>query len=263
MRHLSLSKKRIVLIELILLLVSVYLFQTSPSRTSNIIVNAQTTTTVSAVPQTSTPQVEQTLTVNLTIANVQNLYALDVTLDWNNSVLQFISVNLLLGAQAHPSGVLYGNQISDAVTAGDVYVQQSDASQSIGEYHLVATSVSPADSFNGSGTIATITFNVTGLGHSVLDLETELADHPSSGETSNQIDHKDIAGSVDGVIPEFPGMITVVLFLALATVALAFSKKLLKKNLAKQQRLTQESQSTFETRRASSNCNLLASREKS
>ena len=100
MKHLSLSQKRIALIEFILMLMTVCLFQIS-----NIIVNAQTGTIVSASPQTNTPQVGQMLTVNMTITNVQNLYALDVTLDWNNSVLEFVSVTLLLGVQAHPGGV--------------------------------------------------------------------------------------------------------------------------------------------------------------
>jgi len=245
MMHVSLLKKCTVLIGFILVLLAICAVQTFRSQASNIVVNAQTGTVVSAVPQTTTPKVGQMLTVNLTITNVQNLYALNATLYWNSSVLEFVSVSLLLGVQAHPGGVLYGNQISSTVIAGDVFVQQSVASQSIGEYHLVATSVSPADSFNGSGTIATITFNATSLGHSRLDLATELADHPSPDETSNLIDHTDVVGSVD-VIPEFPAMITVVLFLALATVVLAFSKKLLKKNLAKQESLA-ESRLSFRT----------------
>lgn len=249
MKHLSLSLKRVVLIGFILVLVTVCLFQAS-----NIIVSAETGTIVRALPQTNTPQVGQMLTTNLTITNVQNLYALDVTLDWNNSVLEFVSINLLLSVQAHLGGVLYGNKISDTATTGDVYVQQSNASQSIGEYHLVATSVNPADSFNGSGTIAIITFNVTSIGHAGLDLKSELADHPSPDETSNTIDHTDVAGSVESV-PEFPSIITVVLFLALAAVAIAFCKKLLKKNLAKQKHLTQESQLPFGTRRSQPMCN--------
>ena len=228
MKHLSLSKKRVVLLGLILVLVAFCLFQSS-----NIIVNAQMGTVVSAVPQTSTPQVGQTLTVNLTIANVQNLYALDVTLDWNTSVLQFVSVGLLLGVQSHPSGVLYGNQISDSVTPGDVYVQQSDASQSTGEYHLVATSVSPADSFNGSGTIATVTLNVTNPGHSALKLQSELADQPEPGEaTSNPIDHQDSSSAVNAsVIPEFPSVIALAFLVSVVTVGALFSKRALKKRL--------------------------------
>jgi hypothetical protein len=75
--------------------------------------------------------------------------------------------------------------------------------------------------------VAIITFNVTSLGQSGLDLETELADYPSSGEPANLIEHTDVSGSVD-VIPEFPSIITVALILILATVALAFSKKRLK-----------------------------------
>lgn len=226
MRHSSLSERHIELIGLVLMLMAVYLIQTS-----NTVVNAQTGTVVSAVPQTSTPQVGKTVTVNLTISNVQNLYALDVTLDWNTSILQFVSVNLLLGVKAHPGGVLFGNQISNSVTPGDIYLQQSDASQLPGEYHLVATSVSPADSFNGSGIIATITFKVANSGYSALKLQSELADLPAPGETtSNPIEHQDSSGALDAsAIPEFPSVIVAALVLVGVTAGVLFSKRVWKK----------------------------------
>jgi hypothetical protein len=94
----------------------------------------------------------------------------------------------------------------------------------------VATSVAPAAPFSGSGNIAIITFNVTASGHSELVLETQLADHPPPGGTSNFIDHADLNGTVDSVIPEFPNIAVLVLFLILATLAVVISKKLLKKN---------------------------------
>lgn len=228
MRHSGLPGRRIVPIGLVLVLMAVYLIQIS-----HINVNAQTGTVVSVIPQTSTPQMGKTFSVNLTIANVQNLYALDVTLDWNSSVLQFVSVNLLLGAKAHPGGVLYGNQISNSVIAGDIYLQQSDASQSVGEYRLVATSVSPADSFNGSGTIATITFKVANTGYSTLKLQSELADHPEPGETtSNPINHQDSSSAVSAsAIPEFPSVTALALLVIVVTVGILFSKRALKKRV--------------------------------
>jgi hypothetical protein len=231
MKHLNPLKRHIVLLALILTLVAVFAVQTSRFQTSNILANAQTGTSVDVLPQTSTPQVGQTLTVNLTITNVQNLYALDVTLDWNNSVLQFVNVSLLLGVQTHQGGVLYGNQVSSSTSPGDIYLQQNEASQEIGEYHLVATSVNPADSFNGSGIIATVTFNVANAGYSALSLQSDLADHPVPGETtSNPIDHQDVSSSITAsIIPEFPSAVAVALLMAVVTVGVLFSRKSLKK----------------------------------
>jgi hypothetical protein len=103
----------------------------------------------------------------------------------------------------------------------------------------VATSVAPAPPFSGSGNIAIITFNVTSPGHSVLDLTTELADYNPSG--SSFIDHSDIKGTVDSVIPEFPNIAVFALFVILATIAVVISKKLLKKNLAQTTILTNNS----------------------
>jgi hypothetical protein len=193
--------------------------------------NSQSSSTrVSVVPAKSTTRVGEVLSVNITLSNVQNLYGLDVTLDWNSSVLQLFDSTLNLDTNSIPGGVLYGNQISNDITSNDVYVNESLST--ISEYHLFATSVAPAASFNGSGTIVTLVFNVTSIGHSDLNLQSELADHPEPGETNSEpIIHDDVSGSVDAAaIPEFPEMAILALFIAFATVALLFSKKLLKKN---------------------------------
>jgi hypothetical protein len=189
-------------------------------------------TVVKVVPSQSSVRAGDTLNVNLTISNVQNLYALDLTLGWNISVLQLLNVNLTLGVnsspQPHPEGVLYGNQVSESIVSGDVYI---NASETIGEYNLIATSIAPADSFNGSGTIATLTFNVLNNGHSSLILHSDLADHPEPGETTSEsIVHNDVSGSVDvSAIPEFPEVVILALLAVCATAFLVFSKKILKK----------------------------------
>ncbi|MCW4009105.1 MAG: cohesin domain-containing protein [Candidatus Bathyarchaeota archaeon] len=191
---------------------------------------ASSNTIVSLVPAQSSAVEGEALTVNVTISNVENLYGLDLEVGWNNSVLELVSATPHLGSGAMPDGVLYGNQVSSDITEGDVYVNTSLSTANT--YHLFATSVAPASSFNGSGTIATLVFNVTQGGHSELTLQSELADHPLPEETNSElIAHTDIGGSVDAtVIPEFPQVATVASLLIAVTVALMASKKKLQQS---------------------------------
>jgi hypothetical protein len=153
---------------------------------------------------------------------VQNLYGVDITFSWNASVLQVLNVNSRLGVESHPDGVLH-----ESLPNAEIDIVADTVSPETGEYHIAATSVNPASSFSGSGNVAVITFNVTNLGRVGFGLESELADHPVSGEPANFLEHTDSIGNVD-IIPEFPSILMVALFLVLATTAVAFSKKRLK-----------------------------------
>jgi hypothetical protein len=192
-------------------------------------------TVVKAVPSASAPHLGETLTVDITITDVQNLYGLDVTLRWNTSVLEFQNANNQLGVESNPGGVLH-----EILPDASVYIAEENVSQTTGEYNLVATSVGPAPSFDGSGTIATITFTVVGLGRSELDLESELADYPPPGGSSNLIEHTDAGGSVEAVPAEAPPIsipwtlfiISLILIaFGLAIIGWALSRKRKKKNL--------------------------------
>jgi hypothetical protein len=191
------------------------------------IVAAQSTT-VNAVASTNQPVVGSTLTVTLTISNVQNLFAIDSTLLWNSSVLSLTNVGLNLG-DSHSNGVLHGNNLnydSNNLNSGDIFVQETKVS---GSYHLVSTSVGASTSgFTGSGTIATLTFNVVSTGAAGLSLQSELADHPPAGQNANNIDHNDVASSVTAIthgssttptpsVPEFSITIIIILFVAITT----------------------------------------------
>lgn len=194
-------------------------------------VSAQNTT-VKVEPSTTTPIVGETLTVNITIRNVQNLFGLNVTLSWNNSVLQLTNVDLKLGVSSYPDGVLHGNRLnydSDSLISGDIYVEEIKLS---GYYELVAQTIGQATaSFTGSGTIATLMFNVTSLGRSTLKLETELADKPpAGGDPANFIPHDDVSSTIDVSIPEFPTLLAIVALIVLGTGALVYARKYTKKN---------------------------------
>ncbi len=166
MKHPDHSK---ILILVLLVLSFSILFNAVPN------IKSQTSDTIiQVIPAQSTPKIGETITVNITISNVQNLYAIDLTLQWNSAVLQILQNQSLIGDETN--GVLH----SPTVTVTD------SASQETGKYTLIATSQNPANSFNGSGTIATLTFNVTSIGNSALTLQSELVIIPCLNRLQSQ-----------------------------------------------------------------------------
>lgn len=185
-------------------------------------VSAQSTV-VNAEASISQLHVGDTLTVYIKISNVQNLFGVDVTLDWNPSVLKLVSPTPQLGVESHPSGVLHES------STYPIEVVNNNASQSDGEYHLLATSTgSTTAAFSGTGTIATLTFTVTSTGPIGLELSSELSDKAATGGTANLIDHTDTVDSVNAVIPEFPTITVTIVLVLLATASIVLSAKLLK-----------------------------------
>lgn len=168
-------------------------------------------TTVTAEASSNQLKVGDTLTVTLKVSDAVDLYGVDVTFSWNTSVLEALSATSNLGVESNSNGVLHQSAdypidvITDGVTDG--------------EYQLVATSTgSNTPSFSGSGTIATVIFNVTGSGSANLSLDdVELSIRDSAGEIS-LLTPSTNASTVTTVIPEFP---VAALILALAVVAAA------------------------------------------
>jgi len=198
-------------------------------------VSAQTTT-VNAATSTSQPAVGSTLTITITISNVQNLAGIDTTLIWDSSVLSLKTAVLNLG-DSHSNGVLHGTNLnydSSNLKSGDIYVQETKVS---GSYHLVAQAIGQSNpGFTGSGTIATLTFNVVSAGSAGLSLQTDLADHPVAGQNANNIDHQDISASVTAVaagsssspssspsVPELPAIMLIATLLSFAIAASIFA----------------------------------------
>jgi hypothetical protein len=205
------------------------------------VVSAQSNTVMNAHASTAQPTVGSSFTVTITIANVQNLAGIDTTLTWNPSVLTLTNSVLNLG-DSHSNSVLHGSKIntdSNNLNSGDIYVQETKV---LGSYHLVAQAIGASNpGFTGSGTIVTLTFSVAGSGSAGLSLQTDLADHPASGSTSNLIDHQDTADTVTAVVsgssstptpatPEFPSITILIVFITIAISALALAAKQLNKN---------------------------------
>jgi len=186
-------------------------------------------TIVKVDPQTISVNVGETSTVNIIIIEVQNLYGIEVELFWNSSILKPVNVDVRLG---QTDGVLYN----------PIYIVENSTLE--GKYVLAATSYSPAPSFNGSGNIVRITFNVTNLGDSKLDLETQLWDRPPPNDVSSPIYHTTIDGFVNA-IPEIPSITILTILIIIATLVVLLSKKILKKTSSHLQYQPQQSKLTF------------------
>lgn len=90
------------------------------------VVSAQNTA-VKATSSSSQPHVGDTITVKLTISNVQDLGGVDISLNWNSSVLTLSNVDLNLGVENHPDGVLHGTKLNydvNSIVAGDIFVDE-------------------------------------------------------------------------------------------------------------------------------------------
>lgn len=177
------------------------------------ITKASSQTIVRIDPNTNIANVSTKFTINITIVDVQNLYALEVALNWNSSVLAVANVDTRLG---QPDGVLYGTPfIAQNSTQAD-------------RYSFAATSVGPAPPFNGSGIIVRIIFEVIDSGSCPLDLESQLYDYAPLDRyprVSLPIDHTTIGGVFGTAVPEIQKVLFAAMFLVLTvfTVAISFA----------------------------------------
>jgi len=218
MMTLRFIKSRIILIALFALFSSSNLF----IRTN--VVRGSPETVVEVVPYTSTADVGQSFTVNITVLNVQDLYGVEATVNWNSSVLELSNVDIRLG-HTDADGVLYNTSSTSPPFIAENSTQD-------GQYVIAATSTGPAPSFNGSGNIVRITFNVTNSGHSNIDLESQLYDYPPPDReprVSLPIQHTTIGGQFNTTVAEIPNSAILLVFTVLTVSTLVLSKKMTRK----------------------------------
>lgn len=188
-------------------------------------VNASSATVVKVEPHSSTASVGESFTVNITVTDVQNLFGLEVTLYWNKSVLDISGVDVRLGIETHPDGVLHE----------PLFIAKNETIQGEGKYQLIATSTGQTtSSFNGGGNIARIIFKVINVGSSELNLGTKLASKPPPSGVSSPIDHTTIDGFFGPQAPEqppsiWPYIIILVVIIAALIGAIVIYRKRAKK----------------------------------
>jgi hypothetical protein len=178
---------------------------------------------VEVLPSAISADMGQSFAINITVVDVQNLYAVDVIVNWNSSVLQLVNVDVRL-APTDTDGVLYNSSLAP------VYIETNSTYP--GSYEISATSVYPAPPFNGTGNIVIITFNVTSSGYSSIDLtESQLWDYARVRDPpiSMPIDHSTIGGQFSTTVVEIPNSVIFLAFTVLTLSAFVLSKKATRK----------------------------------
>ena len=147
----------------------------SISLTANCIlpVFSQSATTVKVEPSIKSPIMGQTFTVTISIFNVQNLYSIEIILNWDPSVLRATNVETRVGLETFADGVLHLSSNSPPI-----FIAENNLTQNEGKYTLTVTSMAPAPAYSGSGNIVKITFSSISLGSSALNLQSQLYDYP-------------------------------------------------------------------------------------
>ena len=176
-----------------------------PSRASG----TATISVDSATQQFSPEQVGDTIQVNIDVSNVQNLWAWDITnLKFDPGVLNLTQVSEgPFLKQAGQTLFLWTSQSAVAISKGDI----PDMSCTLLEI----------SSANGSGVIATLTFQVVSLGTSQINFTQPTLEDPNQG----QIAFNAINTNVN-VVPEFSSWAILMLLMMASTISvLLLSKK--------------------------------------
>jgi len=137
-------------------------------------------TTVTISPSQTTLYKHQTFSVNVTLAEVTDLYGWEFKVCWDNSILNLTS------AQTFTPETWCQNTFE----AGDGI--QNNFSETQGRYWKAMSALNPALPFNGNMTLVTLTFEALKAGTTTLSLQdTKLSDSEASA-----INHTDCDGSV-------------------------------------------------------------------
>lgn len=172
------------------------------------IAQTSTETVVKVDPSMISVVIGEEFSVNITVIDVQDLYGVEATVCWNASLLQLINVDIRLGVDSHPGGVLYEPFLN---------ITQENT----GEFIIGATSYTPAPPFNGSGNIMSMTFRVINIGESIIDLETKLYDYPPPDREPREsmpIPHTTIDGTINAIIPEISSTTSLIILFILLTI---------------------------------------------
>lgn len=187
-------------------------------------VRAAEGTVVEVLPNLVTADVGQSFVINVTVVDVQNLYGLDVTVNWNSTVLQLTEIDVRLG-DTDTDGVLYN---SSATTSPYIVINSTQD----GQYEIAGTSMAPAPSFNGTGNIVQLTFKVINSGNSTFGLNSELYDDPPPDRMpriSLPIDHTQVDGQFTTTVAEIPDSVALLIFVLLTVAVVAVSWKVKRK----------------------------------
>jgi len=118
-----------------------------------------TTTMVYVDPPSVNKSVGETFTIDVVVADVADLYGVDIQFQWDPSILEYVNHTAHITKDNYADGILYepGMFIMDNVD------------EAAGTYWISYACMDPAPAFNGTGTVFNMTFTVKKAGGCLLE----------------------------------------------------------------------------------------------
>jgi hypothetical protein len=119
-------------------------------------------------PEQTALVVGATFTTKIHILNVEDLYGLDIRLQWNASLLNYVNHTVTIPVESYPDGILHE----------PVAIFKNEVNHTLGSCWIAYTSLTPASAFDGSGVVVEIAFQTITYGSGELTISaSELADY--------------------------------------------------------------------------------------
>jgi hypothetical protein len=139
-----------------------------------------------------------TFTISVKVANVTNLYGIDLQMTWDPTIIKYVSHTKKIPVESNPGGVMHSPTIPVMNNVDET--ASMPGSEPGTRYWLAEASMLPAAGFDGAGTFVEITFQVVGLGTSLIKINAAtLAD-----KDGNPIDYTAIDGKFVNYVPPPP-----------------------------------------------------------
>ncbi len=131
-------------------------------------------------PQNATANVGGSYTISVKIADVTNLYGFTIQMRWGTAVLKYVSHTVTIPVETYPGGVLHSNvfQIEDKVDETASIPGAANGTT----YSIKYLSLPPAPSFNGTGTVFNMTFQVLRDGECDIFFTSTLMSTPAPAQ---------------------------------------------------------------------------------
>ncbi|MCJ7431361.1 C25 family cysteine peptidase [Candidatus Bathyarchaeota archaeon] len=124
------------------------------------IIDTRPLPTIQVNPTATEMRVGQNFKVQVNITDVEALYELDINLTWDAALVDCTNHRVTIPREDNPGGVLYK----------PVQITRDEMNESAGTYRVAAKSVNPASSFNGSGMVFELAFDIKAEGDCSLDV---------------------------------------------------------------------------------------------
>lgn len=158
----------------------------------NIALSQETPTILVDPPTVTGLEPSQTFIIEVKIANVTNLYGVDIQFSWDPTILDYVSHTAKIPVDDFPDGILHEPGI----------LIKNDEDAAAGTYWIAYACMDPALVFDGTGTVFNMTFHVIGTGTCQLEIfKSSLSD-----KGGNPITHDVQNGYFSNYVPSETGI---------------------------------------------------------